>query len=59
MYTEAMKIEISQIPITDNLPPNLSRSERKRLSENLNVIIIMPLFYMASFNFVIFKCHKI
>ena len=30
---EAMKIEISQIPITDNLPPNLSRSERKALRE--------------------------
>ena len=30
---EAMKIEISQIPITDNLPPNLSRSEHKALRE--------------------------
>ena len=30
---EAMKIEISQIPITDNLPPNLSRSECKALRE--------------------------
>ena len=30
---EAMKIEISQIPITDNIPPNLSRGERKALRE--------------------------
>ena len=30
---EAMKIEISQIPITDNIPPNLSRGERKALQE--------------------------
>ena len=30
---EAMKIEISQIPITDNIPPNLSGGERKALQE--------------------------
>ena len=30
---EAMKIEISQIPITDNIPSNLSRGERKALQE--------------------------
>ena len=30
---EAMKIEISQIPTTDNLPHNLSRSELKALRE--------------------------
>ena len=30
---EAMKIEISQIPITDNISPNLSRGERKALRE--------------------------
>ena len=30
---EAIKIEISQIPTTDNLPPNLSRRERKALLE--------------------------
>ena len=30
---EAMKVEISQIPITDNLPHNLSPSERKALRE--------------------------
>ena len=30
---EAMKIEISQIPITDNLPLNLCRSEHKALRE--------------------------
>ena len=30
---EAMKIEISQIPITDNIPPNLSGGEQKALQE--------------------------
>ena len=30
---EAIKIEISQIPTSDNLPPNLSRRERKALLE--------------------------
>ena len=30
---EAMKLEISQIPVVDNLPPNLSPSERKALRE--------------------------
>ena len=30
---EAIKIKISLIPTTDNLPPNLSRRERKALHE--------------------------
>ena len=32
-FLKAMKIEISQIPITDNIPPNLSSGERKALQE--------------------------
>ena len=32
-FLKAMKIEISQIPITDNIPPNLSGGERKALQE--------------------------
>ena len=30
---EAIKIEISQTPTTDNLPPNLSKRERKAIHE--------------------------